>query len=79
MVERGWFSLFCVSGRQVHEDINSGIERGILWALCQLCSGREQEDGTGPGHLQAAANSFWRFLQIDKENQSYPSASAVKR
>ena len=63
----------------LHEDVNSGIEHGVLWALCQLCNGREQEDGTSPGHLQAPANSFWWSLQMDRENQSYPPASAVKR
>lgn len=29
---------------RLHEDINSGTEQGIFRALCQLCSGREQED-----------------------------------
>lgn len=52
----------------LHEDVNSGIEHGVLWALCQLCNGREQEDGTSPGHLQAPA----QFLVVLADGQGEP-------
>lgn len=63
----------------LHEDISSGTESGILWALCQLCSADSRKTGQVLGtsrHQQTVSGGPCRWTGRTK---AAPSASAVKR